>query len=283
MRKLLFAAAALMFPAAGASAAPLVYEPFDYAAGPLLGKTNAGTGTTWLRAAAAETTDAINVVAGNLTPPPELGAPAGNSLAITGVGNSSGGANRLAFDPSGTPVNSGTLYYSLTLQVDSLTGANNTTGGFLVAFNNTGNTATTNNPTTAAARLQSRIDPTDATKFNLGIFNTNAAAAATSWTGPLDVGAQYTWNPNAGDDVVSLWVNPTGLGDATPPTPDKSAIGTDVANIASILVRQSPAPQLTLDEMRVAQSWADVTVPEPGALGLAALGLLGLRRQRRGA
>ena len=91
-----------------------VYEGFPYDPGPLLGQSNATSGTSWLLAAQSPTTstDAINVVSDSLTPPPGLAAAAGNSLKITGIGNLSGAANRLAFATTGepiTPVTSATL------------------------------------------------------------------------------------------------------------------------------------------------------------------------------
>jgi hypothetical protein len=227
-------------------------------------------------AGASGDTTAINVVSGNLTPPLSLQPATGNSAAITGIGNLSGASNRLAFNSAGTAITSGTIYYSLTLRIDSVANSNTTTGGFFLGLNNTGNAAT-GNPGAAAARLQSRRDPTDGTKYNLGVFrNVNAAAAANSWSGPLTPGetlfvvGSYEIVSGNQNDIARLWINPGSLGDASPPaatlTDSTTGTGTDI-NIASLLLRQSPAPFLTLDEIRVGTDWASVTaIPEASPL-----------------
>jgi hypothetical protein len=274
---------------ARANAALLAYEPFDYPAGPLLGQTNASTGNNWLRAGVSAAPTAINVTAGSLTPPLPLQPAVGNALAITGIGDNSGSCERLAL-PS--PFTTGTMYYSMALRIDALTGSNATTGGFAFGFNNTGNSSQVTNPTAAGARLQLRIDPGDATKYNIGIFtNVSATAAATSWSGPLIVGdtqyivASYEMLAGAGNDVARIWINPAvgDLGAPTAPTPSFTGTGgTDLSSISSILVRQSPAPHLTMDEIRVGDDWASATsIPEPAAMGMLSLAsALMLRRKR---
>ena len=160
MNRFLFCAAVLAVPVAHATAASLAYEPFDYTAGQrVLGQSNPSTGTCWLLAAGAAAsgdTSAINVASGNLTPPAGMPAATGNSATITGVGNHSGAANRLAF---ASGVTSGSVYYSFELRIDSLDGSNNAGGGFFIGLNNTGNSATGTNPSAVAARASIPMTP----------------------------------------------------------------------------------------------------------------------------
>ena len=308
MNRAFFAAALCAFPCTSASAALVRYEPFDHTpvGSTVEGKTNPD-GETWVGAYSNATAPSlIKVASGSLAVPSAMPASFGNAAEIDGGPSSvatnpeaAGKALRLPFASLGIAVNSGgTIYYSMALRIDELTGATNTTGGFFVALNNS-TTATTTEPTAGAARLQSRIDPNDATKYNLGIFrNVSATAAATSWSGPLTVGetvfivASYEAVAGNQNDIARLWINPDSstLGDGsfspltTPPTvvDNTTLTGTDIG-IFSILLRQSPAPHVTLDELRVGTTWADVTpVPEPGAIasvGLAGLTLLGRRRR----
>jgi hypothetical protein len=299
MNRLLLAAAALAVPVAHAAAAPLRYEPFNYAAdgSSVEGKTNPD-GETWVSAYAATAPDQIVMAGGNLAVPSGLASPVGNAAEINGSGNGASKALRLPFTAGGVVVDTGgTIYYSMALRVDELTGSTAVVGGFFAGLNN-GTAATTANPTAAGARLQGRIDPVDGTKYNLGIFrNVNAAAAATSWSGPLTVGdtifivASYESVPGAQNDIARLWINPDSstLGDGsfspatTPPTviDNTTGTGTDIG-IFSFILRQGPAPHVTLDELRVGTTWADVTpIPEPTALAALSIGTAGLLARRR--
>ena len=71
---------------------------------------------------------------------------------------------------TGDNITTGTIYYSFLLRVDSLTGANNTSGDYFISLNNTANNITQANPTVFPAEMRSRIDPNDGTKFSLGMF-----------------------------------------------------------------------------------------------------------------
>jgi hypothetical protein len=291
MRKLL-CAGILGLAASQASAAVLIYEPFDYTVGQdLLGQVHSST-RPWRRASpVASPPSSIDIVGGNLAVPSALPAGTGNSITIPGVGSpaASGAATRLALATGIVANTDVTVYYSLSLRVDALTGSNNTTGGFIAGFNNTGDIDTTTNPGSVSAKLQMRIDPTDGTKFNIGVFNNrNATAAATSWSGPLNVGDTYfvvaaiDMNTAASDDISSMWINPGSLGAGSPPAAtlvDTTPAGTDIGT-ASIIMRQSPAPWVTVDELRVGETWADVTAPEPSSVALLALGGVGLLRRR---
>jgi hypothetical protein len=282
---LFFGALVVLAPCSIVSAALLRYEPFDYTdtGTNVEGKTTADGGT-WVSAYAAAAPTEITVAGGNLAVPHPLLPPVGNSAEVDGSGNGAGKAIRLPLGGGIAQDAGGTMYYSMALRVDALTGSTNTSGGFFAALNN-GAGATTANPTAAAARLQGRIDPVDPTKYNLGIFrNVNATAAAPSWSGPLTLGetiflvASYESVPDVQNDIARLWINPdpSTFGDAsfslldTPPTviDSTTGVGTDIG-VFSMILRQGPAPHVTLDELRVGTTWADVTpTPEPASFGL---------------
>lgn len=80
----------------------------------------------------------------------------------------------------------------------------------------------------------------------------------------------------AGDDIFSLYVNPTP-GGAEPVAPDATKTNFDLGLASSIFINN--AGGWTTDEIRLGDSFAAVTptaVPEPGALALLLLPLLGL-------
>jgi autotransporter-associated beta strand protein len=261
-----------------ASATTYIYEPFDYTAPappqPLLGQTNTyvSPSRSWLLASDTTPLTALNTASGSLTGPAELKPSIGHSLAIAGVGTNSGGTERFSlFNDTTTSVSTGSLYYSFLLNVNALTGSNNTIGGYFFSLNNTGNSSQATDPTISPARMQMRIDPTDATKFSLGVFNNRAAVSGDAqWYNGLSLSTTYF--VVAGTDVSStagtnarLWINPssTTYGAGTAPVADRTDTTAGTAftgGFKSVLVRQSPAPFLTLDEVRVANSWSEVTV-----------------------
>jgi hypothetical protein len=272
--------------ASTATAALLRYEPFDYdAVGTTVeGKTNPD-GETWVAAYASTAPNAINVASGNLSVPPEMNPSIGNSAEIDGSGNGAGKAIRLPLGETIAPDN--TVYYSFALRVDALTGSNITTGGFFIGLNNSAG-ATATNPGSVAARIQARIDPTDGTKYNLGIFNNrNALAASASWaSAQLNVSDTYfvvassEMNAGASNDVARLWINPVLNGTEPAPTAIDLTFATTDINVASIILRQGPAPHLTLDDLRFGTTWQSV-IPEPASLWLLLIGCVFVFSRRR--
>jgi hypothetical protein len=275
---------AISFCSIPALATTYVYEPFNYTApAPLQAEHNVSPGTTagtnpngtgtsagnsWLQAGTGNPPSAINIASGNLTAPGlqvSTSSP-NNDLTINGVGNGSGATNRLAIGTNPVP---GTIYFSFLMNVSALTGTNTTTGDFFFSFNNTANTSQATNPTVAPGRVYGRKDPVDATKYDLGIFtNHNSTAAATSWSSALTVGStvfvvgsiDVTSTTN---NAARMWINPdpSTYGQTTAPGGNliDSTASTINVGVQSILMRQSIAPFLTMDELRVASSWAEVT------------------------
>jgi hypothetical protein len=286
----LFAFTALWFWSSSSLAINLIYEPFDYTAGAdLLGQRNTSVGTTagtavqtdtsignlWLRGAPVATpADTEDIVNGSLAGPSALKASVGNALSITDTASNSGAADRLAFRTDATSasnITSGTIYYSFLLRVDNLNGANDTSGDYFISLNNTANANTTSNPTVHPGEMRARIDPGDGTKYNLGMFSQHASItqgnAAWAASTPLSLGQTYfiVGAYNVGSTNSSqLWVDPNpltfGLASAPAPTAQDTVSGTNGTTVGSLLLHQRNAvPDLTMDELRVATTWAEET------------------------
>lgn len=279
------AVAVACFWASSALATSLIYEPFDYTSGvDILGLRNTSAGTTagtavqadtsvgniWKQASTATLANSIDIASGSLTGPSELKSSIGNSVSIVD-GTNSGAANRLAFRAdtgTGSNITSGTIYYSFLLRVDSLLGSNNTTGDYFISLNNTGNAATTANPTVFPGNMRSRVDPNDGTKFSLGMFTQRTPTSTDAgWVNGLTpsqtVFVVGSYNV-AASNSTKLWINPDplsfGLVSAPAFTAQDTTSGAGGTSIGSLLLHQrNLALDATLDELRVGTTWAEVT------------------------
>ena len=193
---------------------------------------------------------------------------------------------------NGSAVTGGTVYFSFLLQATTLPTANQELMDLLPtgAVGLAGSTA----PLAIYVGQQ-----TAGSQYKVGIRHGLSGATYTS-SAAMNVGtvnlivAAYTFNPSTGDDVVSLWVNPTGLGGVSAPAANVSFNNSALADAANLQVigikSQSAATQgnWNLDSFVVADSWADVTgytaVPEPSTWVLVGSGLamlFGMIRRRR--
>jgi hypothetical protein len=142
----------------------------------------------------------------------------------------------------------------------------NADGGYFATF-------ATSSSTQGGTLWTKRVD--DGT-FNLGLEVRTATGAATTWTTSTYTTGQtyfvvvgYTIGDStiASDDTVSLWVNPT-IGAAQPAaTITDSHTGTDLTSISNFILRQdstNETPSMSVDELRIGTTWADVT---DGTLG----------------
>jgi len=209
-----------------------------------------------------------------------------------------------------------TLYYSVLLNVPSITGLTvphsnaNANNDIIVGINNSQGSQATR-PNSWNGELAIRLGATAGT-YNLGVRASTTTAGTTYWTGDLTPDANTTnlvvveahlgTSPGtAANDLNSIWFNPAsstwGLDESTRPSPDGSSNGaqsaTDATNsMQSLLIGAgisagSNPNDVNVDEIRVGETWADVTsqtafvVPEPAGLSLLGLGALGLLRRRR--
>lgn len=269
--------------------AALVYDGFNYTAGAdLAGQSPDGGATSWAATGTGTVgADAIVVASGNLSVS-GLAPSTGNSITYGGLGLT----DRLSI---GTPINSGTVYYSFAFSVTDLGGLNST-GGFMAGFN-TATGSQTGQPGIIGARLLTRLSGSG---YNIGIEKNSGTAGNFIFDNfvygvgeTVFVVGSYTFNAgSATNDSALLWINPNpttfGLASPPPPTLTATVIGNDLATIASFLFRQGSTTAVpgavVADELRVDTIWGGVTpVPEPSAAATALLAGTGvlLRRRRR--
>lgn len=249
--------------------------------------TNVASPTTW-----------PTVVSGDLSYAGLASSGGGRSAQFGGSGASA--LMNLTAGSIGFLPGSGTLYYSFTLKLTdlgTLSIGSNFFAGFtkLVSYNNG-----TTTPVSVGAQLWVQSD--GGTGYRLGVAlgsNGSGTGRPVAYDGTshsvgdtLFIVGSYALAAGAGNDAVSLWINPDSFtfGAVSAPSSNASVANdgsvTDLARIASFTLFDNSANEPTgqIDDLRIGLNWADVTpVPEPSALALGALGLATLwaRRFRR--
>lgn len=153
-----------------------------------------------------------------------------------------------------TAPSSGSVYAAILIKVSKAT----TTGDYFFHF--------MTGTTTFTGRVFIKKDATDSTKFKLGVLK-GSSVANTVYTSTLYsfnttnlIILKYTINSGAGDDVVSLFVNPATASEGTPTVIASDVASTDLASVGIIALRQGNqgiSSTLNVDGLRVATTWAD--------------------------
>ena len=159
----------------------------------------------------------------------------------------------------------GTLYVSFLLRVESLAEIGSTDEGVsLLTINHTSNKSQLlgiNLRNAGTVRLGVLKHPSDGATVSASAFFTNGPGANLSANGSTTylIVAKYEWKQGVADDEVTLWVNPTTLG-ITEDISNKISISTgmDGSKSAGRFVL-SRGPNVNFDELRIGQTWADVT------------------------
>jgi len=243
-----------------ASALPY-YEPFAYAEASSLGSSQ-----QWSN---VNTGDNIIVAGGNLLP-----AYSGLNPSTTGYA---------IFDGAGidctspfTPTTTGRIYYSFIMNINTMAGVTDANGGYFAAL---GSGSSTFGGTLWTKRVDDGV-------YNLGLEVRTGTAANTTWTTDAYTAGQtvfvvvgYTFGDpaTASDDTVNLWVNPTINGAQPAATITDTHTGTDLTSISNFILRQdstTETPSMSVDELRIGTTWAQVT---NGTLGTNQNTIAGLR------
>lgn len=307
MKKLLCLLTLTALAALPCSAAPLLYDGFDYTAGQFLaplndtsgspnpGQLNVAYGVNWRYAGGGAAANNAPSVANN-----------GLTYAglMPGVGNSAAydttqlGSARIQVTPSA--ISSGTVFWSGLLRVNIIgtltTGVN---GMLLGGFNNTAGAGTL--PTVYGSVLRIRTDSSDPNVYHIGTAMNGGTGTgnvqfdnATSYLAgqTVFVVGSYEFVTGSNNDIARMWINPGvgtfGAGSAPTETLISAPGGTVADAFASLIsfnlrnVNTVGTPGVQFDELRVGTSWADVTpVPEPTSLVLGSLAALALWLGRR--
>ena len=259
-----FAILVLLFPGKGYGQS--LYEDFNYTS-PLNigGATSSATGgpvNNWYTHSNGFATT-IAVTAGSLNYT-GLQASTGSKVRLPGTNSTvSRDVNRVA----NIAASNNTTYYSFLLNVADFTQLAATFGtggnGYFVHLSTTNGTGAAN--FTAKVHIRSS---NSAANFRLGISETsNTPVEATgdlSFATTYLVVVKYVYNNTAGNDLATIWVNPTSLGGAEPTGGVNGAGSANVAsynsaNTGICLRNASATPKADIDEIRVGTTWASVT------------------------
>ena len=237
------------------------YEPFAYAEASSLGQSQQWSNNN--------TGDNIIVAGGTLTPAYPGLNPSTTGYAIFG-------GDGLDCSTAFTSTNTGTIYYSFIMNVNTMAGVTDVNGGYFATF---GSGSSTFGGTLWTKRVDDGV-------YNLGLEVRTGTAANTTWTTDAYTAGQtvfvvvgYTFGDpaTASDDTVNLWVNPTINGAQPAATITDTHSGTDLTSISNFILRQDSTgetPSMSVDELRIGTTWAQVT---NGTLGTNQNTIAGLR------
>jgi len=267
----------------------LFYEGFNYPAGEVLAQSSSTN--AWENGK-----DQITVTGGSLEYA-GLEKPTGNRLIFKSTTPNMDGVRTVAGvweEQSG-----GAIYVSFILRLRSIAGISSAgQGTTLLTIGHTSNSSQllgVNLLKDDAVRLGVVKYASSGAVVSSSAYFTNGIGAAVSTDGSTSylIVAKYEWVEGATNDVVTLWVNPVNLeGDEDPGDKVSTSAGPDGTKSAGRLTL-GRGPHGSIDELRIGQSWAEVTpAGEPsrawimvvvlaGGLFAAALWITQLRRKVR--
>jgi signal transduction histidine kinase len=252
----------------GAQAALLLYEGFDYPIKEQLGE--ATSHARW-----SNDKEQFTIVRGSLDYA-GLQAATGNRLNVAAVTPNLDSVRTL--DGSWPKQSKGVLYVSFILRLQSLAELNDTREGTSLltigdTFNRTELLGINLRLVRGAVQLGVIKYASTNTSISAATFFTAGPGANLSVDGATTylVVAKYEWVEGEANDVVTLWVNPEKLG-ATEDAANKvfASAGRDGVGAVGRLTL-SRGPNVNIDELRIGQSWAEVTPPQATSQNLLAM------------
>jgi signal transduction histidine kinase len=238
-------------------AALLVYDGFNYSVGEELGESSSRT--HW-----ANDKNQFTIARGSLDYA-GLKASTGNRLNVAAAAPSLDSVRTL--DGSWPKQSRGTLYVSFLLRLGSVVEVGDSgEGTSLVTLGDTFNDTQLlgiNLRVGGGARLGVLKYPSSSASVSSSAFFTSGPGANLSAEGATTylIVAKYEWREGADNDAVTLWVNPARLGATEDPANQVAThAGEDGAGGAGRLTL-SRGPNVSIDELRIGQTWADVTPP----------------------
>jgi hypothetical protein len=238
-----------------AQAALLFYEGFNYPTRTELGDTIV-TSARW-----ENDKSQFTVAAGSLVRD-GLATSTGNRLAVSPT-SASLDSVRTASD-AWAPQADGTLYVSFLLKLESVESIDATGDGTsILTIGRTANNSHLlgiNLLNQGGIKLGVLKYPSGSVQVSSAFFSsgsgTNLPADGSS---TCLIVAKYEWVAGASNDIVTVWLNPSGLGTNEDPANKVSTnTGSDGTETAGRLTL-SRGPHLSIDEIRIGRTWAEVT------------------------
>ena len=285
------AMAALVLAATSADAAIILYEGFDYAAGDIDGSQAGGIGfdTTGWTTSNHSNTNSYDVFSPGLSFP---GVPTeGLSVARPSAPGSAEMNRPISAAPQAALTADGsTIWFSVLMRDRTFAGRYENAALVLGAgaFTNAGSKPVTmaggeafgvafdgsNNPVTNSLDVHAIAIDDGATTLSTGFIEDPTSGENITYL----IAGKIEWASAGNDDTLSLY-DITDVSAALPApfatmTADLDQSAFDTVAIGSQQIG-------IFDEIRFGNSYADVVVPEPGTMGLLALGGLALLRRRR--
>lgn len=241
--------------APSARAALLFYDGFTYPAGETLG-TSSST-TDWENAKSNITIAEDSLNYGGLQ------SSTGNRVNVNGGTSNLDGVRTVA--GAWASQTNGTLYVSFLLKLDGSGGLATTGDGTPVMNISRDNSSSQqlislNLLNSGGVKLGVLKYPSSSSSVSSAFFSAGPGAnLSVDGSTTYLIVAKYEWVPGATNDVVTVWVNPGNLGGSEDSNNKVfTSAGTDgTANAGRLII--SRGPSLNLDELRLGQTWADVT------------------------